>query len=134
MKHSLILITILSVSLIFASCGSSSTSTTAEEEPSYESSEIAWYEMLGEWEEANGNNYLELNDDNTFYDSRYDLTGTWGESQDEGDVVFYYDGVPDFILAQGWDESEQYYEYYGYDYSEGVLFSPETNEAMWIKF
>ena len=60
-------------------------------------------------------------------------TGTWDESQDEGDVVFYYNGVPDFILDQGWDESEQYYECYGYDYSQDVLFDPETNEARWRK-
>ena len=90
--------------------------------------------MLGDWEQVNGDDYLELHDDDTFYDSRYDLTGTWGESDGEGDVIFYYDEVPDFILDQGWDESEQYYECYSYDYSEGVLFDSETNEAKWIKY
>lgn len=133
MKKSIILITLLALSLVLASCGSSTSSSNEAEQPSYESSELAWYEMLGDWDQANGDNYLELHDDDTFYDSRYDLSGTWGESQDEGDVVFYYDGVPDFILDQGWDESEQYYEYYGYDYSQDVLFDPETNEARWIK-
>lgn len=132
MKKVYSLILILMLSLLFASCSSSSDSTESTE-PVYESSELAWYEMLGDWDQANGDNYLELHDDDTFYDSRYDLTGTWDESQDEGDVVFYYNGVPDYILDQGWDESEQYYECFGYDYSQGVMFDPETNEARWIK-
>ena len=132
MRKLIMLLIVVLIPFVLVSCGSSNEATETSE-PVYESSELAWYEMLGEWEQANGDGYIELNDDDTFYDSRYDLTGTWGESQDEGDVVFYYNGVPDFILDQGWDESEQYYECYGYDYSQDVMFDPETNEARWIK-
>ncbi len=131
MRKTLIIILSCLLSLFLVSCGGNSDSV--EQEPTYQSSDLAWYEMLGDWEQVNGDNYLELYDDDTFYDSRYDLSGTWGESDGEGDVAFYYDEVPSFIIDQGWDEAEQYYEWYSYDYSQDVLFDSETNEAKWRK-
>lgn len=106
--------------LFFAvGCSNSSSSEPTPEEHTYDDAGFEPYLFFGgsgEW--TNGSSYLIFYDDFTFYNDEYGIGGTYDESNDEGNVILLYDSVPEQIAAQGWDESEQYYECFQCSYED----------------
>ncbi len=127
------IMTVLCLLFTLVSCSSTSTSEAEPEEHHYDDAGFEPYNFWGdsgEW--TNGSNYLTFYDDFTFYNDEYGIGGTYDESNDEGNVILYYDYVPEHIAAQGWDETEQYYECFQCCYEDTgnvVLLYPDSVDA-----